>query len=54
MKKYEKTLEKRYGRKIESVDYRYTGKSIFNRGKWDFEAMKVNTKIGGGDGTSRL
>ena len=47
MKKYEEALEKKYGRKIENIDYRYTGKSIFNRGKWDFEAMKVNTKIGG-------
>lgn len=41
MKKYEEALEKRYGRKIESVDYRYTGKSIFNRGKWDFQIMKI-------------
>ena len=48
IRKYEKSLEKKYGRKIESLDYRYTGKSCFNCGKWDFKAMKVNTKIGGG------
>lgn len=55
IRKYEKALEKKYGRKIESLDYRYTGKSCFNCGKWDFEAMRVSTKIGGGgSGTSRL
>lgn len=49
IRKYEKALEKKYGRKIESLDYRYTGKSCFNCGKWDFEAMRVSTKIGGGE-----
>ena len=38
MRKYEKALERKYGAKIESIDYRYTGKSFFNHGKWDFEA----------------
>ena len=48
VRKYERALEKKYGRKIESLDYRYKGKSCFNCGKWDFETMKVDTKIGGG------
>ena len=41
----EKELEKKYGQKIESLDYRYTGKSLFSQGTWDFEKMKI--KIGG-------
>lgn len=41
MKKYEKYLEKRYGKKIENIDYRYTGKTCFDCGKWDFEIMKI-------------
>ena len=54
IRKYEKALENKYGRKIESLDYRYTDKSCFNCGKWDFEAMKVDTKSGGGSGTFKL
>lgn len=53
IRKYEQALQKKYGRKIEALDYRYTGRSCFQCGKWDFEAMKVDTKIGG-DGISRL
>jgi coenzyme F420-reducing hydrogenase beta subunit len=41
IRKMEKELEKKYGSKIESLDYRYTGKSIFNNGKWDFQIMRV-------------
>ena len=41
IRKYEKTLERKYGGKIESLDYRYTGTSCFNHGKWDFQMMKV-------------
>lgn len=41
IRKYEQSLEKKYGRKIESLDYRYKGESRFNCGKWDFEAMKT-------------
>lgn len=44
MRKYEEYLEKKYGNKIESVDYRYTGKSILKNGKWDFQAMKIKLK----------
>ena len=55
IRKYEQALQKKYGRKVESLDYRYTGRSCFNCGKWDFEAMKVDTKFGGGEsGTSKL
>lgn len=41
IRKYEKALQKKYGRKIESLDYRYKGKSCFNCGKWDFQVMKT-------------
>lgn len=41
IRKYEKDLENKYGKKIESLDYRYTGKSFFNCGKWDFEVMRT-------------
>lgn len=45
IRKMEKDLEKKYGEKIESLDYRYTGKSLLSNGTWDFEKMKI--KIGG-------
>ena len=48
IRKYENALVRTFGRKIESIDYRYTGKSCFNWGKWEFEARKVDTEIGGG------
>ena len=48
IRKLEKELEKNYGEKIESLDYRYTGKSLFSNGTWDFEKMKI--KIGGYSG----
>ena len=54
IQKYEQALERKYSRKIQSLDYTYTGKSCFNCGKWDFEAMKVDTKIRGENGTSKL
>ncbi len=40
VRKMDDAMEKKYGSKIESLDYRYTGKSLFGHGKWDFEAMK--------------
>jgi coenzyme F420-reducing hydrogenase beta subunit len=40
-RKMEKELEKKYGEKIESLDYRYTGKSLFSNGAWDFEKMRI-------------
>lgn len=43
IKKYEKYLEKKYGQGgIKELDYRYTGKSIFNNGKWDFQQHRVS------------
>lgn len=41
MRRYEEFLEKKYGSKIKSVDYRSTGKSCLKNGKWDFERMKI-------------
>lgn len=57
VRKMEKHLEKKYGAKIKSLDYRYTGKSLFSRGRWDFEQMfvkllNVNSLLGGANGTS--
>ncbi|MBQ5676181.1 MAG: Coenzyme F420 hydrogenase/dehydrogenase, beta subunit C-terminal domain [Lachnospiraceae bacterium] len=42
MKKYEKFLYDKYRMKVQSMDYRYTGKSVFANGKWDFQVMKIN------------
>lgn len=39
VRKLDQHIEKKYGSKIESIDYRYTGKSLFARGMWDFEKM---------------
>ncbi len=50
MRKYEKHLEKKYGQQIKSIDYRYTGKSLFSNGKWDFQQMKSDIS-GGVNGT---
>ncbi len=41
IRKYEKSLEKKYGSLIDTLDYRYTGKSCFSNGKWDFECMRT-------------
>ncbi|MCQ2543094.1 MAG: Coenzyme F420 hydrogenase/dehydrogenase, beta subunit C-terminal domain [Lachnospiraceae bacterium] len=42
IRKYEEAL----GSKIENIDYRYTGKSIFGNGKWDFQCMKITLENG--------
>lgn len=34
---------KRYGTEIETLDYRYTGKSILGNGTWDFQKMRLVT-----------
>ena len=57
VRKLEKHFVKKYGSKIKSLDYRYTGKSLFSKGRWDFEQMFVkllNIKQlrGGANGTS--
>lgn len=41
IEKYNDFLKRKYGQEIESIDYRYKGKSIFSHGKWDFEVMKL-------------
>ena len=47
VRKMDDDMEKKYGSRIESLDYRYTGKSFFGHGKWDFEAMKSVLSRGG-------
>ena len=41
IRKWDKHLRKRYGCGISSIDYRYTGKALFQEGKWDFQQTKV-------------
>lgn len=41
VRKLEKAIEQKYGCGIESLDFRYTGKSILSHGRWDFEVMWV-------------
>lgn len=56
IRKLDDYMERKYGARIENLDYRYTGKSLFSCGKWDFEAMRTTLKIGGGtqeNGTSK-
>ena len=36
-------IEKKHGARIESIDYRYTGKSMLSNGKWDFQQMRITT-----------
>lgn len=44
IRKLDQHIEKKYGDRIDSIDYRYTGKSVFSNGKWDFEAMRISIK----------
>ena len=37
----------KYGAGIKNIDYRYTGKSLFGNGKWDFQMMKSEISGGG-------
>ena len=53
VRKLDKHIEKKYGAKIKSLDYRYTGKSWLSKGLWDFEQMfirllKINSIQNGG------
>jgi len=43
VRKLDSYIEKKYGTRISSIDYRYTGKSLFSKGKWDFEKMRIET-----------
>lgn len=47
IRKMDDAIEKKYGSHIETLDYRYTGKSILSHGKWDFEKMEIKTSRGG-------
>lgn len=44
IEKYEDAVLRKYGSKIKALDYRYTGKSLFGNGKWDFEVMETTLK----------
>ena len=46
VRKWEEYLKKHYGSGIASIDYRYTGKSPFQKGKWDFEQVRIVSKEG--------
>lgn len=41
VRKWDKHLRKCFGCGITSIDYRYTGKSLFQQGKWDFQQVKI-------------
>lgn len=41
VRKLEQHLAKRYGAPIESIDYRFTDRSLFSYGKWDFQVMRI-------------
>ncbi|MGN0453282.1 MAG: Coenzyme F420 hydrogenase/dehydrogenase, beta subunit C-terminal domain [Ruminococcus sp.] len=44
IRKYADFLESKFASEVHSLDYRYTGKSFFGNGKWDFEIMNVELK----------
>lgn len=53
VRKLDKHIEKKFGARIKSLDYRYTGWSWLSKGLWDFEQMfikllNVNKQNGGG------
>ena len=53
VRKLDKHIEKKFGARIKSLDYRYTGRSWLSKGLWDFEQMfikllNVNKQNGGG------
>lgn len=41
LRKLDGVLETKFGSKVDSLDYRYTGKSLSGNGKWDFETMRI-------------
>lgn len=46
VRKMNKAMEVQYGSGIESLDYRYKGRSLFCRGKWDFQVMRLEISRG--------
>lgn len=41
VRKWDKHIRKYYGCGIASIDYRYTGKALFQNGKWDFQQVRI-------------
>lgn len=41
IRKMDRALKSKYGSPINKIDYRYTGRSLFNHGKWDFQKMRI-------------
>ena len=41
VRKWDKHLTETVGASIKNIDYRYTGRSLFQKGKWDFEQVKI-------------
>jgi len=46
VRKWEEHLKKVYGSGIASIDYRYKGNAPFQKGKWDFEQVKIVSRLG--------
>lgn len=46
VRKLEKHIVGKYGETISVIDYRYTDKSFFSKGRWDFEKMSIETNSG--------
>ena len=42
VRKWDEHMRKSFGCGIESIDYRYTGKAPFQKGKWDFQQTAIN------------
>lgn len=52
VRKWDRHLRKCYGCGIANIDYRYTGKALFQDGKWDFEQYRIdltNDDLGGAE-----
>lgn len=46
VRKWDKHLRKCYGCGIANIDYRYTGKAILQKGKWDFQQTDIELEKG--------
>ena len=44
VRKWDKHFRTCYGCGIANIDYRYTGKALFQEGKWDFQQLKIDYK----------
>ena len=42
IRKLDDYFASKYGHRIDSLDYRFTGKSVLKNGKWDFEGMRID------------